>query len=386
MNKEMITLNRRILSYAVILLFFSVLWLPLLQMAFSFLPEINLTENRFLAAKPDIRKFTIHKPVFQKELEKYFSDNFGCRSLLIYLNNYLRVMHLNVSPNPNIAIGKQGWLYYDDARNNDTPFRDYMGLAWYKEIQLNKILTNLNAVNRELTKRGMTFLLVIAPNKQTIYPEYLPDSIKKYRLMTKADQLMEHLHTHLPELHAVDLRSALLKAKESAKHPLYSKTDSHWNAYGGYIASLEIVRTLLQRHSQMKPLAIPDPKIQESNRQGGDIAAMLSMSQVMEDTEVSLSWENIPSPLPFNPVYVAERGKESAGFIISNSKLPKLLMLQDSFGSALIPSLSWCFSRSVFLWTHSIDRTVVEQEKPDIIILEIVERNLDRLLGDDLYK
>jgi wyosine [tRNA(Phe)-imidazoG37] synthetase (radical SAM superfamily) len=61
-------------------------------------------------------------------------------------------------------------------------------------------------------------------------------------------------------------------------------------------------------------------------------------------------------------------------------------MLQDSFGSALIPSLSWCFSRSVFVWTHSIDRAVVEQEKPDIIILEIVERNLDRLLGDDLYE
>ena len=149
---------------------------------------------------------------------------------------------------------------------------------------------------------------------------------------------------------------------------------------------MEIVRTLLQRHAQMKTLAIPDPEIQESNRQGGDIAAMLSMSQVMEDTEVSLSWKNIPSPLPFNPVYVAEEGKESAGFIMNNSKLPKLLMLRDSFGNALIPSLSERFSRSVFLWTHSIDRAVVEQEKPDIIILEIVERNLDHLLGDDLYK
>jgi hypothetical protein len=190
----------------------------------------------------------------------------------------------------------------------------------------------------------------------------------------------------MPELHAVDLRSALLKTKESAKHLLYSRTDSHWNAYGGYIASMEIVRALQKRHAEMKPFTIRDLEIQELNGQGGDIAAMLSMSEVMEDTEVRLSGTKIPTPIPFNPVYASEKGKEPIGFTISNSKLPKLLMLQDSFGSALIPSLSACFSRSVFLWTHSIDREVIEKEKPDIVVLEIVERNLDHLLGDNLYK
>lgn len=368
-----------------IIIFVAALWLPIMQMTLHFLPEMKLTENRFLADRPDIHKFSLRKPIFQKEFEKYFSDHFGFRGVLIYLNNYLMVKHFNASPNPNIAIGKQGWLYFDDTRNNDRPFRDYMGLAWYKDIQLTKIISNLNSVRNELNKRGITFLVVIAPNKQTIYPEYLPDSIKQYQPRTKAAQLMEHLRHSMPELQIIDLRPILFKAKVASDYPLYSKTDSHWNALGGYIASAEIVRALMRSHAEIQPLVIHNLIVKEFNSRGGDIAGMLSMSQAMEDTEVRLSGDNIPSPIHFTPPYASEKGDEPVGFTMNNSRLPRLLMLRDSFGSALIPYLSGCFSRSVFLSTHSIDPAIITHEKPNIVILEIVERNLDRLLGEDLY-
>jgi hypothetical protein len=378
MKKDRSATKQRLLSYVFILIFFFALWLPLLQMAFSFLPEVRLAENRFLAAKPDIREFKINKPVFQIKFEQYFNDHFGFRSVLIYLNNYARVIHLNASPNPLIAIGKEGWLYFDDSTN--PAFKDYMGVAWYNENQLDKIVANLTAINRELTRRKITFFVVIAPDKQTIYPEYLPDSIRKYRPKTKLDQLLERLRYHMPELYVVDLRSALLREKKKAKYPLFYKTDTHWNNYGAFISSVEILTALKLRHAEIKPPSMTDMEIQEFNSPGQDIALMLAMSDVLEDKEVHLVGKNIHQPIEFEPVYTSHQGSPMVGFTMDNSKFPKLLMFRDSFGTRLIPYLSRCFFRSVFILSTKIDWAVVDQEKPDIIILEIVERHLDRLL------
>jgi hypothetical protein len=56
--------------------------------------------------------------------------------------------------------------------------------------------------------------------------------------------------------------------------------------------------------------------------------------------------------------------------------LPKLVMLRDSMAIALIPLLSENFSRSVYASTRELDRALIEREKPDIVIEELVERSL----------
>jgi hypothetical protein len=48
-------------------------------------------------------------------------------------------------------------------------------------------------------------------------------------------------------------------------------------------------------------------------------------------------------------------------------------MFRDSFSTAMLPYLAEHFRSAVFLW-RSFDATVVEQEKPDIVIEEIAER------------
>jgi hypothetical protein len=43
---------------------------------------------------------------------------------------------------------------------------------------------------------------------------------------------------------------------------------------------------------------------------------------------------------------------------------------------ALIPLLSENFSRAVYASTRELDRALIEREKPDIVIEELVERSL----------
>ena len=54
--------------------------------------------------------------------------------------------------------------------------------------------------------------------------------------------------------------------------------------------------------------------------------------------------------------------------------LPRAVVLRDSMAIPLIPLLSENFSRAVYVSTRTLDRALIEREKPDIVIEELVER------------
>ena len=61
---------------------------------------------------------------------------------------------------------------------------------------------------------------------------------------------------------------------------------------------------------------------------------------------------------------------------VADATLPSAVMFRDSFTSRMMPFLSEHFSRSVYMWQNDFDRELVSQEKPDVVILEIVGRRL----------
>ena len=83
---------------------------------------------------------------------------------------------------------------------------------------------------------GKEFKVFIIPNKNTIYPEYMPD---RYRKIGEQSDI-ERLYQHFPE--AVNMIDVLETAKRANTDDIYHKEDSHWNrlgAYAGYVAIME---------------------------------------------------------------------------------------------------------------------------------------------------
>jgi hypothetical protein len=64
----------------------------------------------------------------------------------------------------------------------------------------------------------------------------------------------------------------------------------------------------------------------------------------------------------------------------SDAGLPRAVMFHDSFGAHLIPYLSEHFRRIVYAWERPdypvFDGALVERERPDVVIQQIVERKL----------
>ena len=69
--------------------------------------------------------------------------------------------------------------------------------------------------------------------------------------------------------------------------------------------------------------------------------------------------------------------------IVKNANLPKVVVYRDSYFNLIMPYFSENFKECVYIWSYEMTKEPVEKEKPDVIVLEMTEATLDRLLNDN---
>jgi len=298
-----------------------------------------------------------------------FNTNFIFRDSLIRMDYWMRYFVLHETVFPQVLMGRDGWMYYTHEGNLDY----YQRVHPLTEAQQQSIRDNLLSIQSKLEKDGIRFLFVIAPNKETIYPEYLPDGIVRAENPTWADQVLVSLDgTGIPIL---DLRNTMLAEKEKA--PVYFKTDTHWNPIGARAAYEAILLALQPDFPILKPHPLSDfDQVTEST--SGDLAGLIHLKGDITEpfTALHARFEK-PSRGLKNP---------PAGQMITvmpDQALPKAVIFRDSFFNGLQPFTSEHFSRVVYVSDFSVDLGLVAEEKPDVVILELAERYLDHLIEPD---
>ena len=83
-----------------------------------------------------------------------------------------------------------------------------------------------------LAAKGIGYEFVIAPDKHTIYPEFMPSRFLRKPKPSQYAQTMEMARA--ADLPVVDLRPDLLAAKPLGQ--LYRRDDTHWNDLGVSVA------------------------------------------------------------------------------------------------------------------------------------------------------
>ncbi|MCK5716556.1 MAG: hypothetical protein KAH77_03635, partial [Thiomargarita sp.] len=317
---------------------------------------------------------------YPKSFEEYYNDNFGFRRTLVSWYQYFKVSIFGNSPSKRIIIGKQGWLFFTD----ENVIEDYRNMRLFSKADLEQWRTSLESKWEWLKKQDIHYIFVIAPNKHTIYPEFLPDYINQIRKQSRTDQLITYLqqHTQVP---IIDLRPALITAKQ--KHRTYHKTDTHWNNFGAYSAYSEIIKQLSLIFPKEHFEKSKEYNFQTEETAGGDLANMLGSNQLFKEVHI-------------NPVYThtcAKRHTIPASNIpwftgtepyatYCNTAKQRVLMMGDSYSTAIAPYLSEQFQYIAYVrhgakeaQTVRILKFFVKQEKPKLVIEERVERVLQYL-------
>jgi len=350
-----------------IAIFIATLWLPMTGMVLSLDHDGPSAENRTLAPWPQLRWDEASLRALPEQLTRYFEDHFAFRQRMVRWQAVVRLRVLGVSPSKAVIKGRDGWLFYAD----DGAMTDYAEAAPFTSAELEQWRDTLQDTSDWLRAQGIAYVFVIAPDKHVIYPEYMPETIRRAAI-SRIDELVSHLREH-STVRVVDLRPPLLAAK--TRERLYHRTDTHWNDRGAFVGYQSILDALTEdfpalRHPSRSAF---EPRVVQS--EGLDLAGMLGLTEVLSEEDLVLVPRH-PTARILEPLHPNRRLTHGRIVTDAPNRGPRALVFMDSFGPALVPFLSEEFSRVVYLWQDNIDPQVVEQERPQVVIQEWVGRAL----------
>lgn len=370
----------RMFDWLIALGFVIALWLPLSDQFFGWAPEIDLGEKRRLIEAPRLEETPLAD--YPDRFEEYYNDRFGLRSAFIRGYRLITSRLLGLSTEK-VLIGKEGWLYYSGP-----VIDDFMGRRESPHEHFDRWQSKLETWTDWFQERGMTYLFIPAPNKVSIYPEHLPDRIRKRAARTRMDRLKDYLaeNSRVP---LFDLREPLRAAKGEGL--LYHPNDSHWTDLGAFVAWREICREISAATGTNLELDCGSlsgyRRVQKVHE--GDLAEMIGFGKAFAAPSLFLE----PN-IPFVRTRILEKPEGADwlwhGMLLKENpeKEGTLLMFHDSFTRhALIDYLGQQFRRSVFVYLRRPDfesvKFMVERENPDVVLEQMAERFLGLWLKDE---
>jgi len=309
--------------------------------------------------------FDLKDPVTSlKRFDNYYKAHFGFKKTMV--NSYIKlktsVLHENPLPN-RVVIGKEGWYFL--GNHNNELLNDSFGNFKFSEAELETIKDHVHTIRTNLKARGIEFYIVIPPNKDRVYAEKLPYKLQQGK--TRLEVLKAYLNKEL-NFNIIDLRDTLLTNKNNGL--LYYKTNTHWNDLGAYIAYQKTLKIIDSERS------IPTTHRLEFNLEHqpvdrGDITEMINIES--KETGIAFIKKTTSKVEPITSTYGYSHFKNPNG-------KKKLLMYRDSFANAWIKFFNESFAESIYLRDYTVNYDFIEQQKPDIVIFEIIERNLSAVL------
>ena len=274
----------------------------------------------------------------------------------------------------NAIAGKSGWIFYA----GELSIPEYQRTDRFSQRDLRTLQRKLDELESFLAADGRALLLVVPPNKTTIYPQYMPDEIPVLGAVSRFDEVLRYVDDH-GTTRILDLRPALIR--ESATQQIYYRTDTHWNELGAYYAYVEIVEALSVDFPGLGAHALSDFELRTVV---GDARTDLPRSMGF----LSLQ-DDAPVLEPRFPVHISTTtdrlpdGQEILRTTNRDEGMPTALVFGDSFYGGLRRFMELGFSRVTMLPYNSLSGASVydwiRQEEPDIVIIECVERGLGDL-------
>lgn len=302
------------------------------------------------------------------------------------LGNVIRY-HLGGSSSPSQAVvGYKGWLFLGDQ--------------YEKSISVSRSLISITPEGMAARRQwrdsllgrlekdfGVRAYVSVAPNKEEVYRELLPKWAQPIKGPTYFDLVSRENDRFLISLHR-DVKDARNKYAD----PIYFETDSHWNDIGAWEGYKVIAGRLKKDIPGLVVLGDSDVVIKQgAKRTGGDISSFLFIRNYIEDSSPSVTTRQaypisinnlVDGKIEYSGNNITVGVPRDTVEVRSPNALNKLrvLWLRDSFGTHASPFMAATFSDVIQRhWSGYYDdesklRSLVQEVKPDIVLISIVSR------------
>jgi integrase len=268
-----------------------------------------------------------------------------------------------------VVRGRGGWLFL--AQDSNFVMEQHSGAIRLDDAALAQWRRTLEARLEFLRGLGVRYRLLVVPDTHGIYPEKLP---RRFRPAGErpVHQLIRHLAEHRSQVQVVYPLEEMIAAKKSGR--VCSPVDSHWTAYGAFVAYDRLMDDIQPEvdFRRMSEEAIVFADIEthadlgfKVGRSGPTTVAMMSTrARLVSDNCVENIGTHVVTECPSAPP-------------------TKCLLVGDSYATAIIRYLAESFGRFVFVHSPTLDRDLIEAERPDVVISEMAERFLIAVPDDD---
>ncbi|MBP2340024.1 hypothetical protein JOF41_006202 [Saccharothrix coeruleofusca] len=261
-----------------------------------------------------------------------------------------------------VIEGKGNWLYLGhDIKDACRP-----------ALPTDEVFTRLARLRAAVEASGRRFVLVVAPNKTTMVPEYLPARYFGQECFTKArDNFWNNV---VARTGALDLRPALRESAQRVGRPVYTEKDTHWTNEGGLVMARAITNAV-------KPGTSASWKVEQAGQveRASDLPPLLGRSdrEMVQSYDISPDGKNVRSrEVPGDPRQPQRVTQPPAPGVVN----AKVGLLGDSFSFYVVRYLVAGFTDitlqhvdAVTTDPHQVGRMLADN---DVVVLEAAERNL----------
>ena len=290
-----------------------------------------------------------------------------------------------------VITGKDGFLFLGENYNhlisqtqNHYPHRHQDIENW---------VNNLKTIQQWYTSKDIHFVMSVVPNKHTVYHDKLPNW-----LIINQQNIAQKLITSARQqgINMIDSSHAFANKRKHTSQLLYHKKDSHWSQLGATIGYETILDKL--NHTYHESLLKVPYQFKNAEVRAGDLHFIMKVIPHNLDYTAQTQHYYFTEPQSICHGSIDKNNHQlqscvttenqsfqiHAGpyYVINDKALNdnKVLLLADSFSTQTARLFHRTFTNVLaFHYNQLVGddlRSFVEKHKPDLVIYQIVERNL----------
>jgi len=274
-----------------------------------------------------------------------------------------------------VIQGRNNWLYY--AGDNSIAY--YCGTNILSEEEMAEWMSLMQDLKDACDERGIKLGFMVMPNKEQVYPEYMPSYTVKTSIK-REDVFVDYVKSHsdINFIYPIEELKAWKKYYE-----MYFPYDTHWTQAGAYIGTMALYKELGFETTNLLDLEVLPTKF---TQKGLIDTGSLDETLYQDDTDyvifykpdIHVTWfEGEKSFIMPSMVYRSTS---------DNPDNEKLIMIGDSFRLAMIPYFAQDYSDICVAHRSNLD-DIKEDLNGDfnVLIVGSVER-FDKYMFEVLPK
>lgn len=262
-----------------------------------------------------------------------------------------------------VIQGRSNWLYY--AGDNSIAY--YTGSNILSDEEMAEWMSLMQDLQDACDEKGIKLGFMIMPNKEQVYPEYMPSYTVKTN-KKREETFVEYVKNHstMNFVYPVEELKAAKKYYET-----YFPYDTHWTQAGAFIGTMAMYKEMGFKTTDLFDLEVlPTKFTQKGLIDTGSLDESLYQDDIdyviFYNTDVHVTWfEGEKSFIMPTMVYRSTS---------DNPNNEKLLMVGDSFRLAMIPYFAQDYSDICVVHRDYIDDVKDDFKDPDVLIVGSVER------------